>query len=61
MSHARYRPPDPSKGDATLEVGGKASPLGDNDPFIKSTAKYDLRMTPDADGQDLPPGVRYRP
>lgn len=51
--------PDPSKGDATLVIGGKG-PKADVD-FVKRTDKYNDRMFMDQSADSLPPGLRYSP
>ncbi len=51
--------PDPSKGDATLVIGGKG-PTADAD-FLRRTEKYDGRMYNDLNSDSLPPGLRYSP
>lgn len=51
--------PDPSKGDATLVIGGKGPKA---DPhFLQLTDKYNDRMLEDLSANALPPGLRYSP
>jgi hypothetical protein len=51
--------PDPSKGDATLVLGGKG-PAADAG-FLQRTDKYNDRMFTDQSADSLPPGLRYSP